>query len=138
MGVQTMFCLVSQFGKLKDYAMIPLRVALALVMVYHGWPKLMGGAVQFFTGLFGAAGPFLSYFVGVVEVLGGILLLLGLFTRHAALFLSIVMIVAIISVHLGPFKGYEFQLTLLAGLLTLLFNGAGKYGLEQYLFKKEL
>lgn len=67
--------------------------------------------------------------VTAVEFLGGLALLLGLFTRWAAIPLAINMQVAILTVHLkaGFFlpNGYEFALTLLGATVTLVLQGSG-------------
>jgi putative oxidoreductase len=78
--------------------------------------------------------------VTLVELLGGLALLLGLFARWAAIPLAINMAVAILTVHLraGFFlpNGYEFALTLLAANVAIALLGAGEASLDGLLKKR--
>jgi len=120
------------FEKNNIWATIPLRIALAVLFIAHGASKLFGG-LEGTAGFFDKIGIPLAFFfavvVGIVEFGGGILLLLGLFTRYSAALLSIVMIVAILTAHLGG--GYELAMMGLGGSLALLFMGAGKCSLDE-------
>ena len=78
--------------------------------------------------------------VGLVEFLGGIFLILGLFVNLISVLLIIDMVVAILLVHIPKGflisnGGYEFPLALLAGLVTLAILGQGKLSLQKA-FKK--
>jgi putative oxidoreductase len=79
------------------------RIAVGWVFLWSGWGKL--NALPFVTQNFREWGiPFpeiMTPFVSGVEFVGGLLLLLGLFTRVAAVPLIVVMIVAIISAKWG-------------------------------------
>ena len=79
------------------------------------------------------------YIAGVIETFGGGLLLLGLFTRGAALLLAMEMSVAIWKVHSGhgylAVHDYEFPLTLAAACFALATVGAGMISLDQPLFE---
>jgi len=79
------------------------------------------------------------YIAGVLEVFGGLLLVLGLFTRGAALLLAIEMGVAIWKVHSNggylAVHEYEFPLTLLTACLALATVGAGTISLDYPLFE---
>jgi putative oxidoreductase len=107
-----------------------LRVALGVIFIYHGYPKLahMGGGMQGFFVQHGLPGYFV-YVSGILETFGGALLVLGLFTRVAALLLAIEMGVAIWKVHSGggymAVHSYEFPLALAAGSFALTALGAG-------------
>lgn len=129
-----------------DWGPLPLRVAVGLVFVMHGGQKL------FVFGLAGTAGfmaqvgipaPMLAaVVVTAVELLGGLALLLGLFTRWVAIPLAIDMIVAILTVHLkaGFFlpRGYEFTLTLLGATLGLALMGSGKASIDRALEQRRV
>jgi putative oxidoreductase len=73
--------------------------------------------------------------VSTVELAGGFLLILGLFTRYAALLLAIVMFVAMTRVHLpaGFFlpEGYEYTFNLLAALIAILLAGPGTAAIDR-------
>lgn len=112
--------------------MLLLRLAVGVVFVAHGWAKFsdMAATVGFF-GQLGIPSVF-AYIVAAVELLGGLALVVGLYTDLAALSLAIVMVVAIVYVKMATLKvglmgGYEFDLVLLASNLAIMFVGPGKY-----------
>ena len=117
---------------LKVAGLFLLRAVVGLVFIFHGLDKLqnMSGVIGFF-GSLGLA-PFFAYLVAWVEFLGGIALLLGVFSRYAAYALSIIMVVAIFLVKLkaGFLGGYELDLVLLVSLLATAWSGSGKYSLS--------
>jgi len=113
-----------------------------MVFLVHGLQKLlvMGfGGVAGFLGSLGVPAPGLfAVIVTLVELLGGLALILGLFTRVAAILLAVDMLVAILTVHLpnGFFTnngGYEFPLVLLAACVALAVAGAGEAALDRLL-----
>lgn len=129
----------------NDIAPLVLRLTLGVIFIGHGWGKLFGeGNPAGFAGWLGSMGLEPSYLLavaaGLAETLGGALLIAGLFTRAAASSLVVVMLVAIGFVHLdaGMFGkgGYEFQLLLLAGVVSLLIQGAGKHSVDEIIYKK--
>src|SRR3989344_1433020 len=80
------------FGKYSDYASVVLRIALAAVLIYHGYGKLFGGLVgttTFFSNVGIPAASIMAVVVAVVEFFGGIAILTGLFLRPAALLVAI-------------------------------------------------
>jgi putative oxidoreductase len=125
----------------RTVGLLVLRMALGIIFIAHGYPKLAhlrGGAqMQGFFVEHGLPGYFV-YVAGVIETFGGSLLLLGLFTRAAALLLAMEMCVAIWKVHSGhgylAVHDYEFPLTLAAACLALATVGAGGISLDQPLF----
>lgn len=125
--------------KLKPLALLLLRAALGIVFIVHGWPKLFGqnsDMQQFFTD-HGLPGSFV-YVAGVLELFGGGLLILGLFTRAVAFLLAIEMGVAIWKVHLVKgylaVREYEYPLVLCAACFALATIGAGFLSIDQPLF----
>ena len=109
-----------------------IRLALAVVFIAHGWQKFgdMESTVGFFASLGLAA--FFAYLVAAVELLGGIALLLGIWTRFFGVALTINMIFAIylVKAKLGFFGGFEFDLTLLLAALGISMTGPGRYALK--------
>ncbi|HKW62442.1 MAG TPA: DoxX family protein [Candidatus Acidoferrum sp.] len=133
---------------LQPFGLLALRLALGIIFFSHGYPKLahLGSGTQscmacsqvFFVE-HGLPGYFV-YVAGVLEVFGGLMLMLGLFTRPAALLLATEMAVAIWKVHSS--KGYlavheyEFPLTLAVACFALATVGAGAFSLDQPLFER--
>jgi putative oxidoreductase len=113
-----------------------LRIVVGLVMAGHGSQKLFGwfGGYGFeatanaFAGMGLKPGVVMAALAGGGEFLGGILLILGLFTRFAALNTIVIMSVAIFTAHATAFflpAGMEYALTLLAASIVLLETGGG-------------
>jgi uncharacterized membrane protein YphA (DoxX/SURF4 family) len=113
----------------SDLGILVIRLALALVFIIHGLAKFqnMDGTIGFFSSL--GLIPAIAYLVATVELVGGVLLLLGLFSKWVSLSLAIDMAFAIILVKLQkPFiGGYEYELTLMLVALGLSLLGTGKY-----------
>src|SRR6266849_9840214 len=131
---------MKSFNSLQPVGLLALRLALGIIFFSHGYPKLahQGAGMQAFFVQHGLPGNFV-YVSGVLEVFGGILLALGLFTRGAALLLAIEMGVAIWKVHSGggylAVHDYEFPLAMLAGSFALATVGAGMLSLDYPLFE---
>ena len=122
-------------NRLQPLALVVLRVVLGAIMIAHGYPKVFGGLhhhVQFVSGL-GLPG-WLAYFSAFAEFFGGILVIVGLFTRIAACAILIDMAVAIAKVHwkhgLTSAGGYELPLSLAAIAFALIFLGAGPIAID--------
>ncbi len=126
------------------WGMVPLRLVVGLVFIMHGGMKLfvMGPAgTAAFMHQVGIPLPAVAaVVVTAVELLGGVVLVLGLFTRWAGLLLSMDMLVAILKVRLhGGFfapQGFEFEMTLLGAALTLALLGAGGVSLDGLLARR--
>lgn len=120
------------------WAPLPLRVVVGLVFVVHGGQKLFAFGLAGTAGFLGSLGIPLPTVAAValiaVELLGGLALLVGAFTRVAALLLAADMLGAALLVHLpkGFFlpDGVEFVLTLLGGTLTLAGTGPGMLSVD--------
>lgn len=122
--------------RLQPLGLLFLRVALGLIFVTHGYPKLLKSSVdiQHMFTQHGLPAQFV-YVAGVLETFGGGLLILGLFTRPAALLLAIEMCVAIWKVHSGggimAVHLYEFPLALAAACFALATVGAGAVSADE-------
>lgn len=122
-----------------------LRLVLGCAMIFHGWHKAMpahgwhsdwlSGARHFSGYVAGMGLPaWLGYVSVATELFGGVLLVLGLLTRFAAVFVAINMVVAIVGVDLH--RGYEateYALALLAMAVMLVFGGGGAASVDQRL-----
>jgi putative oxidoreductase len=121
-----------------DQGKLLLRAVLAILLLFHGVSKLIGG-VGFITGMLAKAGlpGALGYLVYIGEVVAPLLILVGLFTRPAALVVAINMVVALLLVHTGQFFSLnetggwalELQGMYLAGALAVALLGAGRYSI---------
>jgi len=122
-----------------------LRVVLGIIFFVHGWQKLFGFGFHGVAGFFASAGvpvpAISSVIVTLVEFFGGLALLIGLFTRWAAILIAIDMLGAILIVHLknGFFNqktGIEFPLILLAASICLALVGGGSPSVDAMLIKR--
>ena len=88
----------------QDLGKLVLRVSLGVLILFHGLSKVVGGPA-FILGLVQKAGlpAVFGYGVYVGEVLAPLLMILGLWTRLAALIVAVNMVVAVLLVHLGEF-----------------------------------
>ena len=125
---------------------IPIRLALAAVMIAHGGQKVLGvwGGSGFKAFTSGEA-PYAFMrpawlWLGAAalsELVGGIFVGLGFLTRVGAFFIMCTMLTAV-TIHwpngfFGSNKGYEFPLTLLAMALALLIAGGGQASVDKAL-----
>lgn len=124
-----------------DAALLILRIALAVVFLYHG------SAILF--GAFGGPGPqrfaafmhapaVIGYLIGLAQFGGGLAMLSGILFRFGAICIMIVMLGALFLVHLPhgyniTKGGFEYVLTLLLIAFALLFTGPGAYSLSSSL-----
>ncbi|HYL86239.1 MAG TPA: DoxX family protein [Candidatus Angelobacter sp.] len=131
---------MKSLNALQPLGLLALRIALGIIFFSHGYPKLahLGAGMQGFFVQHGLPGYFV-YISGALEVFGGALLVLGLFTRPVALLLAIEMMVAIWKVHSSggylAVHNYEFPLALLTACFALATVGAGTLSLDQPLFE---
>jgi putative oxidoreductase len=131
---------MKSLNSLQPLGLLALRLALGIIFFSHGYPKLahQGNGMQGFFLQHGLPGYFV-FVAGVLEVFGGLLLVLGLFTRGAALLLAVEMAVAIWKVHSSggylAVHNYEFPLALLTACFALATVGAGRLSLDYPLFE---
>ncbi len=128
--------------KLKPLALLLLRVGLGIIFISHGYPKLFT-QLQHTTEAFTHMGfpAYFAYIAGVLEFFGGILLIVGLFTRITGLLLAVEMAVALVKVHgmlANPMAvhNYEFPLAVAVGCFALAGAGAGLLSLDHAIFAK--
>ncbi|MEH6442688.1 MAG: DoxX family protein [Oceanospirillaceae bacterium] len=125
---------------------LAIRVGAGVIFTAHGSQKLFGwfggygleGTAGWMTSIGLDPGLLMALMAGGAEFLGGLLLIIGLLVRPAALLLAITMLVAIFTVHLpnGLFmanNGYEFGLALLALSVALVIRGAGSFSADRLL-----
>lgn len=121
--------------KNKDWSELPLRFIIGFMFLMMGIGKLKNPAMisGMLTNL-GLPGG-LGIVVALVEFVGGLALLAGYLVRHFAATLSVIMIVALFTAHKAAlfsldFMGMGLALMSLAGLLSLMFSGAGNLSMD--------
>lgn len=136
---------LSPLARLAALAPLSARVIVGVIMFAHGLQKLLGGPANFGGALEGMGVPLpvlMAFVVTLVEVVGGLLLIVGLLSRLSALLLTIDLVVAILLVKLSigliapqgtPGAGAELDLALIAGLLVVLFAGPGRLSADHAL-----
>lgn len=130
----------------EDLGKLVLRITLAILILLHGIAKLQHG-IDFITGLVTNVGlpTAFAYLVYIGEVLAPILVLVGLFTRPAALIIAINMIVAIALVHMNELFALtktggwalELQGMFLISAIVISLLGPGRYSLDAMLRGKK-
>ena len=131
------------YGAVSDFAEPILRIGLGGILIPHGCQKLFGmfggmgltANAALFERLGYSPGMFWGTLVGCTEFIGGILLVLGLFTRFAA---AAVLIFMIVAVKFTSAKGFfwsagGFEFPLLIGICALFFviRGGGHCSLDR-------
>ena len=120
------------------YAILVLRISLGLLFLAHGLLKLLvftlPGTAQFFTSV-GLPG-LMAYIVAPMEIIGGLLLIAGIYTRWVALALFPILVVATFKVHLAngwlftnKGGGWEFPAFYAVATLVQFLLGDGAYAI---------
>jgi len=125
--------------KYRDAGLLILRVGIGIMFAFHGYPKLVAGPEtwEIIGGSMKALGIGFAptawgFMASSSECVGGILLVLGFFTRPACFFLLMTMIVAAI-MHIGngdPFLKYSHAMETGILFFSLILIGPGKYSLD--------
>ncbi len=128
--------------KIKDLPLLAIRLVLAYG--FFGPAMMKWNNIQAIGDWFASLNypfPYLNaYMAGITEVLGVVLLTLGLGTRWISMPLMIVMLVAIFTVHIGNGfeagnNGFEIPLYYLIMLFTLFVYGPGKVSIDHLINK---
>ena len=132
--------LLASLGKYRNTGLFIMRAGLGIMMMYHGYPKLLGGPDQW-----AAVGDSTKYLginftpaiwgllAAVTETFGGFLILIGLAFRPACIFLMVTMAVAA-TMHLRNGDGLmvaSHALELGTVFLGLVLIGPGKYSVDK-------
>lgn len=139
-----------------QWAPLFLRLIIGYGFIVHGWAKLSRGPAGFEKLLMQTEVPFphlMSWIAPLVEVFGGLAIILGLFVSITAVPLIVTMLVAMFSVQInygfssvktigltpqGPLfgpPGYEINLLYIAGLVSLMITGAGRLSIDALMGK---
>jgi putative oxidoreductase len=136
------------YARFEPYVLPLLRVGLGLILIPHGCQKIFGmfggmglnANAALFQRLGYSPGMFWGTLVGCTELIAGTLLVLGLFTRPAALSIVIFMI---FSIHFTSAKGFfwanggmEYSILILLVALVFMIRGGGEYSLDKSMAKE--
>jgi putative oxidoreductase len=133
--------LFPELAEQSEWGLLALRIAVGAVFIVHGWPKITGARGMAAAMGGGEAKPaMVGVFTvqGVVELGGGVLLILGVLTQLVALAFGIIMIGAI-ALKVTQWKtgfmaqqttGWEFDLVLLASSILLFLTGPGSIAID--------
>ena len=136
------------YRRLTPYMLPLLRITLGLILIPHGAQKFFGwfggaGFVRFaqiFESVGYRPGALWVTLVAGTELIGGIMLVVGLFTRFWAAALTIFMINSVwVTSSRGFFwldKGAEYSILLLACALVFLIQGGGDYSIDNKMSKE--
>lgn len=133
---------INTSNQTASVALLVTRVAVSMMMLTHGLPKLdllLAGSEDLkFPSVLGFS-PLASLGLAVFsEVVGSILLIAGIFTRFAAAALAVTMLVAATVMHANdPFGVKELSLLYLVAYVLILLLGPGKFSLDHLLFSKK-
>ncbi len=119
--------------------LLTIRLVVGMLFFAHGFLKFSEGitnTVAFFETI-GLSG-FLAYVVGVIELTGGVLMVVGIGTRIISVLFTMILIGALLLVKrsTGMLGGYELDIAFLAMSVSLFLSGGGPYSLSTYLIKK--
>ncbi len=134
--------MLAAFARFRPAVPMILRAALGVIFIAHGYHKISHGMPEFIPVVARIGFPMPTAFAwaaALSEFLGGICVLVGLFTRYAALAIAIVMAVAITKVKLsaGLVDGYEFPLALLAIATAVVLLGAGPASIDHTVLHRD-
>jgi putative oxidoreductase len=133
--------------RLAPLAPVLARLLVGVVMLVHGWQKLVdmtpAGFGEGMLGGLGVPAPVaFGWVVTLIELVGGAMLLAGLFTRVAALLNAAVLVGALLLVKIdigliapmgAEMPGAELEFGLLAGLLAVALLGPGRPSVDHAL-----
>ncbi len=124
----------------SDLGKLLLRLNIGVLMLLHGVSKIRGGIEPIINNVHERGLPTaLAYGIYVGEVVAPILLIVGLFTRPAAVVVAINMVIAVWFVHtaqiaeMGKTGGWALELQGLYffGALAIAFIGSGRYAISR-------
>lgn len=133
-----------KFSKLKDFPLLFIRLILAYGFFKPAMMKIkdIGAIAQWFESIHIPLPTLNAYLATGTEILGVILLTLGLFSRFISIPLIVTMIVAIVTVHWengfeAGENGFEIPLYYIIMLFTLIVYGSGRISLDHLFLKNK-
>ena len=140
----------------RQWSPLFLRLIIGFGFMAHGWAKISHGPAGFEKLLVQTGVPFphiSSWIVPLIELFGGLAILSGFYVSVVAIPLIGTMLVAMLTVQInygfssvktigltphGPLfgpPGYEINLLYIAGLISLMLTGAGRYSIDSLITK---
>lgn len=129
----------------RDIIGLLARLAIGIVLFAHGYQKLfdygMTATGQSFTEMGVPAPELAAWVAALIELIGAIFLILGLFQPIAGIVVTVNMLGAVFLVHIanGVFadnNGFELPLTLAALAAMIAAFGSGRFALDRVISKK--
>ncbi len=120
----------------KNTGLLLIRLGVGAIFMVHGIMKLTN--IEGTTGFFGGVGipmaGLMAWVVALVETLGGLGMILGVFTKLGGVLLAFTMLIAVVMVKFpkGGFMASEFEIILLLAALGISFTGPGKYAIGNH------
>jgi len=138
---------------------VPLRLIVGYGFIAHGYAKLARGP-ESFANILSALGvfdpPLMAWTTILIEIFGGLAVVIGLFIPLVSIPMIVVLLVAILTVHL-PYgfssikllsvtaaganfgqPGYETDLLYIAALIALVLGGSGPLAVDRYLWDSRI
>lgn len=128
----------------REITLLIGRLLLGVILIAHGWDKLsnLAGTTEGFVGMGIPVASATAPLAGIIELVGGILLILGLGTRIVGVIVFVQMLIAALLVHL-PYgvmvanNGWELVGAIGAGVLILAGVGAGAYSIDALIARRK-
>lgn len=118
------------YRPLEPYAYTLIRVATGAILIPHGIQKLF----------FGGAGGGLGYLLGALELIGGLLIVLGILVRPMAMMLIVDVLMVIVANlakgWLWTRGGVQYHTFLLGMLLAVSIGGAGRHAVGSWVIQR--
>ena len=133
--------MIKSCEKYQDWGFVLVRAVIGAIFIVAGSGKLFGG-IEGFSGMLAGLGlpapVVFAWIVALIELIGGILILVGLFTRYAPVPLAVIMLVATyIQWSGGGFGRARLDLLLLSVLVLLMMTGPGKISIDSVWHSKK-
>jgi putative oxidoreductase len=133
--------------KYRDAGLLFIRLGIGFGFIFvHGWGKISGGT-ELWSKIGGSmanlgitfAPVFWGFMASLAEFGGGIMLILGLFTRSTSAFMAFTMLVAFMqhTSKLDPWNKAVYPMEMFAVFMALIFLGAGKFSIDALISKKK-
>lgn len=119
-----------------QWILLLVREILAVIMLYYGWPKIknLGSNANDFVQMGFKPGVVWGTLIAVVEFVGGLAIVIGLYAELAAALFGFQMLVGTfwkLKIK-KPFRDYSYDIQLFALCLTIMSEGAGAYALKAF------